>query len=244
MPVEPLADLGVLVGGVIVKNDVHRFFCWNLGVDSVEEANELLVAMTLHVASDDGASADVKCGEERCCAIAFAIMGHRAEPPLLQRQARLGPVQRLDPGLLINRQDNGVGGRIDIEADNVAQFIDEVGIVGELELPAAMGLKPVRPPDAPDRAGADADRSGHHVRRPVCRLPGRVFQRQRHNAFGHVRTERGNTRGSRFVSQKALKAANCRPDVNWWSSPTELVHRYSQETEDQRWRTNDTNRKR
>ena len=34
------------------------------------------------------------------------------------------------------------------------------------------------------------------------------------------------------------------PSLRSWSSPTELVHRYSQETEDQRWRTNDTNRKR
>jgi hypothetical protein len=36
--------------------------------------------------------------------------------------------------LLVNRQDNGVAGRIDIEANDLVQFGGKLGIVGQLEL--------------------------------------------------------------------------------------------------------------
>src|SRR5450631_669455 len=55
--------------------------------------------------------------------------------------------------LLVDRQHDGVGRRIDIEPDNVAQLGDEVWIVRELELPIPVRLEPVRFPDATDRAG-------------------------------------------------------------------------------------------
>lgn len=59
-------------------------------------------------------------------------MGHGAEPPFLQRQDRLGAAERLDLALLVERQGDGVGGRIDKEADNVSQLLDEQRIVREL----------------------------------------------------------------------------------------------------------------
>jgi hypothetical protein len=55
-------------------------------------------------------------------AVSFVIVGDRAGAPLLHRQARLGAVERLDLALLIDRQNHGVVRRIDIEADDVAQF--------------------------------------------------------------------------------------------------------------------------
>ena len=59
------------------------------------------------------------------------------------RQAGLGAVERLDLALLVDRQDDGVGRRIDIEPDHVAQLVDELWIVGELELaaPGAAGAR-------------------------------------------------------------------------------------------------------
>src|SRR6202171_4962763 len=60
-------------------------------------------------------------------------------PALLQGQARLGAVQGLDLGLLIDTEDHGVGGRIDIQADDVADHSGELRIVGKLE-----GADPVR----------------------------------------------------------------------------------------------------
>jgi len=48
-------------------------------------------------------------------------------------------VQGLDLGFLIDTEDHGVGGRIDIQADDVADLGGELRIVGKLE-----GADPVR----------------------------------------------------------------------------------------------------
>ena len=48
VPVEPGADLGMLVGGVVVEDHVHDFFGRHLCLNGVQEADELL--------GDDGAA--------------------------------------------------------------------------------------------------------------------------------------------------------------------------------------------
>jgi hypothetical protein len=53
-------------------------------------------------------------------------VGHRPGAALLHRQAGLGAVERLDLALFIDREDDGMGGRIDIETDDVAQLVDDV----------------------------------------------------------------------------------------------------------------------
>ena len=76
-------------------------------------------------------------------------MGHGGDTPLLQGQARLGAVERLDLAILVDREHDGMLGRIDIKPDHVMQPVDEVGVVRVLELPDTMRLQPVRAPDAP-----------------------------------------------------------------------------------------------
>ena len=53
---------------------------------------------------------------------------------LLHRQAGLSAIKGLDLALLIDREDDGVSGSIDVEADDVAQFVDKlrVGICSPL----------------------------------------------------------------------------------------------------------------
>ena len=65
MAVEPGAHLRVLVGGVVVEDDVDDLAGRHLGLDGVEEADELLVPVALHVAADDGAVEHVEGGEQR-----------------------------------------------------------------------------------------------------------------------------------------------------------------------------------
>ena len=164
------------------------------------------MAMALHVAADDGAVEDVEGGEQGRGAMAFVVVGHGAEAPLLQRQPRLGAVEGLDLAFLVDRQHDGMRRRIDIEPDHVAQFGDELRVGRELELPVAVRLQPVRLPDAPHGAGADAARLRHQVGGPVGRLGRRLGQRQRDHAFDHLRPERRNARGPRLVAQKAVDA--------------------------------------
>ena len=157
-------------------------------------------------AADDGPVEDVERSEQGRGAMALVVVRHGAEPALLQRQARLGAIESLDLALLVERKHDGVGRRIDIEPDHVAQLVDEVRIVRELELPITVRLKPVRLPDAPDRAGADAARPCHQIGGPMGGLDRRIGKRQRHHARGHLRTERRDARGPRLVVQEAVDA--------------------------------------
>src|SRR3546814_6115642 len=52
MPVEPGTDLRMLVCCVIVEDGVDAFVRRDGGLDGVEEADELLVAVTLHLGDD------------------------------------------------------------------------------------------------------------------------------------------------------------------------------------------------
>ena len=45
--------------------------------------------------------------------------------------------------LLVERKHDGVGRRIDIKPDNIAQLVDELRVVGELELVDAVRLETI-----------------------------------------------------------------------------------------------------
>jgi hypothetical protein len=117
----------------------------------------------------------------------------------------LGAIERLDLALLVDRQNDGVGGRVDIESDDILELVDEQRVIGELELAPTMGLKAVRLPNPSNRTGADAGRPCHHVGGPVRRLARRVRERQRHHPLGDFRAERGNARGPCLVAQQPLE---------------------------------------
>jgi hypothetical protein len=74
--------------------------------------------MALHVATDHSSVEDVEGGEQRGGAVTLVIVGHCSGAAGLHRQARLGAIERLDLALLVDREDNRVGGRIDVEADD------------------------------------------------------------------------------------------------------------------------------
>jgi hypothetical protein len=75
-------------------------------------------------------------------------MGHRPAAARLQWQARLGAVERLDLRFLIDAEYDGMGRRIDVEADDLPELGHELGIARQLELAYPVRLKAVRPPDA------------------------------------------------------------------------------------------------
>ena len=170
VPGEPLTHLRMLVDGVIVEDHVNKFSGRHLRLDSIQEADELLVTMALHTSANDLAFEHVESSEQRRCSMALVVMGHRTGAAFLHRQAGLGAVEGLDLRLLIDRKDDGMGGRVDIEPDNIAQLVDELRVVGELELLDPVRLQTMRAPDALDRAWADTDYFRHHGSGPMGRL--------------------------------------------------------------------------
>ena len=97
-----------------------------------------------------------------------------------------------------------MGGRRDIQADDVAELVDELRIIGQLELPNAVRLEAVGAPDPVNRTGADARFAGHQRGRPVGRLAGRRLMRSggypRDNLWG----QRRDTRRAGLVAQQAF----------------------------------------
>jgi len=134
----------------------------------------------------------------------LVVVGHRPGAALLHRQAGLSAVERLDLALVIDREDDGMGGRIDIKADDVAQLAHKLRVGGELELFHPVRLKAVRTPDALDGTRADIDDLRHHGGGPVGRLCWRVSLGEHHDALGDVRPQRRDARWPRLVAQETV----------------------------------------
>ncbi len=206
MAVEPGAHLLVLVGRVIVEDDVDDFAGWNVTLKGVEEANKLLMPVTLHVLAEDFADQDVERGEERGRAIALVIMGHRGATAPLQRQPRLRAVEGLDLRLLVEAEDHGVSRRADVKPNDIVQFLGEGGIVGEFEQSPTMRGQTMSFPDFLNRGDGQTRDLGHGSRRPVRRLVGRRFQRHRHDGRGLVLRDRRLAGRARLVAQETVDA--------------------------------------
>ena len=112
---QPLAHLRMLVGCVVVDDGVDRLLDRHLRLDGIEEADELLVPVALHVAADDGTVEDVQSCEQRGRTVTFVVVGHRTGTARLHRQPWLGAVECLNLALFVDREDDRMGGRIDIE---------------------------------------------------------------------------------------------------------------------------------
>src|SRR5262249_33662266 len=152
---EPLAVFGVFVSGVVVNDGIDSLSLGKMRVDVIEEADELLMPVALHVATDNGAVENVEGGEQGGCAVAFVVVGHRPGAPRLHRQSRLGAVEGLDLALLVDRENDGVGGRVDVEADDVPELRGELRVVRQLERPDAVRRELVGLESALHRPQAD-----------------------------------------------------------------------------------------
>jgi hypothetical protein len=58
------ADLRVLMVSVVIEDGVNELAVWHGRLDRIEEADELLMPVTLHAAADDRAVEHIKRGEQ------------------------------------------------------------------------------------------------------------------------------------------------------------------------------------
>src|ERR1700728_515858 len=144
---DPAQDGRVLVGAVVVGDQVDLFVRGRLPIALLEELQPLLVAVPRHAATDDLTVQRTQGREHRRGAIALVVVSHRATTALLHRQAGLSPIKSLDLALLIGTQDEGVLGRVEIERDDIFHFLDKAPIVAELEGPYPVRLEAVTLPD-------------------------------------------------------------------------------------------------
>ena len=180
MTFEPGHDFRMFVRAVVVEDDMDQLAGRHLTLDGVEKADELLVAVLLHAPADDRAVEDVEGSEQGGGAVALVIVCHCLAFAGLERQARLGAIEGLDlMGLLVDREHQRVGGRRHVEADDVLELGDEIGVVRALEGSETMRLQLVRLPDPLHRAQRNTHDLCHGAAGPVRDLAGRFATGQR-----------------------------------------------------------------
>lgn len=105
---QPFLDLGMLMRGVVVGDQMQRLILGRLAVDLFQELQPLGAGMSLLALTDDLSIEHVERGEQCDCAIALVVVGHGACASLLPGQARACAVQRLHLTLLIAAQHQRV----------------------------------------------------------------------------------------------------------------------------------------
>ncbi len=113
--------------------------------------------------------------------MALVIVGHCGGAAFLQRQARLGPVQRLYLGLFVDAQHDGPLWRIEVKPDDICDFLFEGWVVRDLETFRQMRLQTGIRPDTADTRRRDANRLSHQRTRPVRGIGRAVLHRLRNH---------------------------------------------------------------
>lgn len=203
---QPPQDIGMLVRGVVVSDGMNDLAGWNGSLHGVEETDKFLMPMLFHAASNYGSVEDVERGEKRSHAVAFVIMRHCPALAGLERQSRLCAVERLDLAFLVDGDDDGVSGRVHVEADDILDLRGEIWIVGALESADAMRLQAMRFPQALDGAKRYAGGLGHGAPGPMGDLARRFGTGQLQNLGDNFRRERRPAGFARLVAQEAIDA--------------------------------------
>ena len=133
VPVEPRHHLGVLVGAIVVEDDMDQLAGRHRRLDRVEETDELLMAVPLHAAAEHGAVEDIQRREQGSRPVADIVVGHRPGLAGLERQARLRAIQGLDLALFVDRQHDRVARRGQVKPDDGRELGDELGVATALE---------------------------------------------------------------------------------------------------------------
>ena len=126
---------------------------------------------------DHLAGRDVKRGEQRRGAVAPVVMRAPLRHAGPERQHRLRAVQRLNLCLFVDTQHDRALGRMQIQPDDVTDFLHKQRVLRQLEGLGPMRLQTERPPDAAHRRRAEAAGLSHRPGAPMRRRRRQRFQR-------------------------------------------------------------------
>ena len=94
------------------------------------------------------------------------------------REHRLGAVERLDLGLLIDAEHHRPFRRVQVEPDHVADLLDEQRILGQFPRILFVRSQSERPPHPRDHRLTQSQMLGHRPRRPMRGIGRRGLQRR------------------------------------------------------------------
>ena len=200
---QPSFHRGSLVSRIVVHHQVngHAVLDRDRFIDLGQELQELLVPMTAIAFADDFPGCNIQGGKERGDAVANVVVGSSFGLARGHGQYRLGSVEGLDLGFLIDTQNNRSIRRVQVQADDVADFLDEVGIGREFERLVEVGLEPEGAPDSTDGGLRQARGLSHPTCTPVRGVFGFALQSFRHNLLDPGVRDGSRSTGTGFVGQ-------------------------------------------
>ncbi len=107
MTSKPGFDLGMLVGGAVVSDEMERQVVRGIVIQMFEKAQEFLMAMAGLALRNYPTRDDIECREQGGGAVAEVIMRDPFGVAQAHRQHRLGTFQRLDLALLVHARKEG-----------------------------------------------------------------------------------------------------------------------------------------
>jgi len=198
---QPAADGGRLVGGEVVADDVDSEPWFGRVVDLVQEVAEVGGRVLGRELADDLAVGDVQGGEQVGGAVPFVVeaapLGHSGQ----HREHRGGALQGLDLGFLVHAEDDRVPRRVEVDADDVADLVDEERVGGDLEGLSAPGLQAEGPPDVLHAGRGDAGLAGEFALGPVRGAFRDFFQGADDNVLDLGVGDRAGDAGAGLVGQ-------------------------------------------
>src|SRR6201998_1610262 len=98
---QPAFNDRMLMGGVIIQDDVDALAQRNFAVDLLEKFQPLAVGVFLGGVSDDFALQIIQRGKEGDRTVAVVIVGLGADMPFAKRQTRLASLKRVHLAFLV-----------------------------------------------------------------------------------------------------------------------------------------------
>ena len=184
---EPGCHSRMFVSSIIVHDQMEIEVARCLDVDFLEKSNELLVPMTRHAVANDLAVEHTQGSKERRGTIAFVIVSHGPATALLQGKAWLGAIECLNLAFFVDTEHYGLVRWIEIEPDNIDEFLDKVLVATEFETLHQMRLEVVLPPYPTYGGFAHALGRSHRSRAPVRRIGRRGVESRLDDSFDFAR---------------------------------------------------------
>jgi len=191
----------VLVGAVVVADQVDLEVLGDLGVDLGQELLELGCPVTPVQAGDHGVGCGVEGGEQGGGAVADVVVSASLWHPGHHRERRLGALQGLDLRFLVHAEHDCSLGGVEVEPDDVVELVDEQRVVGELEVINSVGLELELLPDLPDRRLRQTGPLRHLRATPVRRVRRCRLQGRDDHVLDLVHADRGRPSGALLVAE-------------------------------------------
>ena len=182
--------------------------------------------MARHTFSDHFAIKHVERRKQSGCAISLVVVRHRAAAALLHRQPRLSAIKSLNLAFLVDAEDQGSLGRIEMQSNDIVELLDKMFVTADLEGLDEMRFEVVLFPNALNTCRTDALRLSHRAYAPVG--SGRWLGPQgrlnngTHFLFGDAWKTPG-TRGIFFKPGDPQSQKTFSPELNSWSGDSDFT---------------------